>query len=498
MNMLVPTRLILLLTFLLLFMGCTPSRPIGDVVTVEVTRATETPTPIPATPTTLATQPVVATPTKTPTPTPTATASPTPRASATPTVSPTPTAAFPDPATLEVMSTDTVTSPDGRWQAISTQYQALMINQSPEHYVSLTVTDGTTTWTPVAEWRGFGIGHLWPAAFQWSQDGRYLYYTNLGGIDGCYYFTNGTDLHRLDLSDGTAVAIIPEGKSLNLSLSADDATLAYIGYDGRVVSFVVHDLATGAEQRVAISEPGTYAQAGQIYRSADGETAVLTLIYDICQPTESSSIVRINLAEMTATTLVPQDDRRLQILDWPDPAQPEIQVIDKDGNSWLLNINSGELALLDATIYTNREHGYRLQYPKELHSLDNFGVESERYFSTHPHAGNPLEIGAAGFWVTVSRAANPDGLTLDQWADLHQKPGEEQTLTVAGETAVQVIVDLAAAGEPHPGIAISTIIAHGGQIYTIEGIAQTAEAFADYLPVYQQLLHSFQFLDENP
>jgi hypothetical protein len=403
------------------------------------------------------------------------------------------------------MTADTVSSPDGRWQAISTQSEAIVINESPEYYVSLTVTDGTTTWTPVAEWRSFGLGHMWSAAFQWSQDGRTLYYTNLGGIDGCYYFTNGTDLHRLDLTNGSTVEILPQEHTLNLSLSADESNLAYIDYDGTVVLFVVRDLATGEEQSVAISEPGIYAQAGQIYRSADGDTpalnavevAVLTLIYDICLPTESSSIVRINLEDMTATTLIPQDDRHLQILDWPDPAQPEIQVTDKDGNSWLLNINSGELTLLDATIYTNREHGYSLHYPKELHLLDNFGVVSDRYFSTHPDAGNPLEMGSAGFWVTVTYAANPDGLTLSQWADLHQKPGEEQTLTIAGETAVQVIVDLAAAGELHAGFAITTIIEHDGQIYTIEGIAQTAEAFAHYLPVYQQLLNTFQFLEGN-
>ncbi len=343
-NIMVRYRFVLVLTLLFLFAGCTPSRPTGDAVTVEVTRATKTPNP--ATPATFATQPVVATPTMTPTPTPTATASPTPTASATPTVSPTPTAALPDPATLEVMITDTVTSPNGRWQAISTQSEAIIVNESPEYYVSLTVTDGTTTWTPVAEWRGFGLGHMWPAAFQWSQDGRTLYYTNLGGIDGCYYFTNGTDLHRLDLSDGRITEILPQYQTLNLSLSPDEATMTYIDYDydGNVVSFVVHDLATGEEQSVAISEPGTYAQAGQIYWSADGsEVAVLTLIYDICQPTESSSIVRINLAKMTAVTLIPQDDRHLRILDWPDPTQPEIRLFDKDGNRWWLDIHSGEL-----------------------------------------------------------------------------------------------------------------------------------------------------------
>ncbi|MCL4266702.1 MAG: hypothetical protein KJ069_26220 [Anaerolineae bacterium] len=413
-----------------------------------------------------------------------------------PVASATPEATLPDPAELEMMTTTTA-SPDGRWQAIAAQSEPIVVGDLEKLYVSLTVSDGTTTWTPVAEWRGYGLGYIWPAVYQWSADGRYLYYTNLSSPDGCLYFSNGTDLHRLDVTDGSTIEILPDGKTLNLSLSADESTLAYTSYNGSFVSFVVRDLAMGDERSVAISELGEYAQTGQIHWSEDGEVAVLTLIYDICQPTESSSIVRINLEDMTATTLIPKDDRRLQILDWPNPVRPEIQLIDKEGNSWLLNISSGELALLEATIYTNTDHGYSLQYPKELHLLGNFGVESDSYFSTHAHAGNPLEIGAAGFWVTINLAENPDGLTLSQWTDLHAKPGEGQTLTVAGETAVQVTVDLAAAGEPHAGFAIITTIAHGDQIYTIEGLAQTAEAFARYLRVYQQLLNTFQFLEEN-
>ncbi|MBE7531365.1 MAG: hypothetical protein HND44_09355 [Chloroflexi bacterium] len=102
-------------------------------------------------------------------------------------------------------------------------------------------------------------------------------------------------------------------------------------------------MATGDERSVAISELGEYAQTGQIHWSADGGTAVLTLIHNTCLPTENNSIVRINLEEMTATTLIGKDDGRLQILDWPEPAQPEIRLIDKDGNRWWLEIHSGEL-----------------------------------------------------------------------------------------------------------------------------------------------------------
>ncbi|MBX3057421.1 MAG: hypothetical protein KF770_13215 [Anaerolineae bacterium] len=259
-----------------------------------------------------------------------------------PVATPTPEDTLPDPAELEMMTTTTV-SPDGRWQAIAAQSEPIVVGDLEKLYVSLTVSDGTTTWAPVAEWRGYGLGYIWPAVYQWSADGRYLYYTNLSSPDGCLYYSNGTDLYRFDFNDGSIIEILPDGKTLNLSLSADESTLAYTGYDGRVVSFVVRSLATGAEQSAAISAPGEYAQTGQIHWSADGKTAVLTLIHNACQPTESSSIVRVNLDNMTATTLITQDDRRLQILDWPDPAQPEIRLVDKDGNTWRMDISSGAL-----------------------------------------------------------------------------------------------------------------------------------------------------------
>ncbi|NJN54344.1 MAG: hypothetical protein HC804_06030 [Anaerolineae bacterium] len=249
-----------------------------------------------------------------------------------------------DPTDIPIASELTVASPDGRWQATALQTEPIIVGDLEKLYVSLVVSDGTTTWTPVAEWRGYGLGYIWPTPFQWSADGRYLYYTNAGSGDGCLYYSNGSDLHRLDVTDGTVVEILPDGKTGNLSLSPDESTLAYTHYNGNAVSFVVQDLATGVEQSVVISELGEYAQTGQIFWSADGQTAVLSLTYNACNPDETSSIVRINLAEMSATTLIAKDVRRFFISEWPDPTQPEIRLIDKDGNFWWLDVNSGELA----------------------------------------------------------------------------------------------------------------------------------------------------------
>jgi hypothetical protein len=107
----------------------------------------------------------------------------------------------------------------------------------------------------VAEWRNDGLGAHWLAVFRWSVDGRYLYYTNTGSADGCSRFVNGTDLYRLDVSNGEVIEILPEGKTLNLSLSSDESMLAFASSDGQSEVLAVQDLATGTERSVRLFEP---------------------------------------------------------------------------------------------------------------------------------------------------------------------------------------------------------------------------------------------------
>jgi Tol biopolymer transport system component len=256
---------------------------------------------------------------------------------------PNPITELPDPADL-TMSVEQTTSPDGRWQADAAQSESVLIIDRYKYFVSLTVTDGTTTWTPVAEWRNDGLGAHWLAVFRWSVDGRYLYYTNTGSADGCSRFVNGTDLYRLDVSNGEVIEILPEGKTLNLSLSPDESMLAYASYDGQSEVLAVQDLATGTERSVRLFEPNSNTQMSEIFWSGDGKTAVLTLIHGACSPRQTSSIVRINIEDMTTTTLITDDERFFRILDWPNPDQAEIPLADKDGTNYRLEINSGELA----------------------------------------------------------------------------------------------------------------------------------------------------------
>jgi hypothetical protein len=247
---------------------------------------------------------------------------------------------LPDPATLPLDWEMTVMSPDGRWQASTAWTETIQEIGRPFGYATLTVSDGTTTWFPISEWRQFGSSH---AIIQWSGDGRYLYYTNATDAEGCYYYISGTDLYRLDVTDGTITTILREFESLNFALSPDNTTLVYTISDQPVL--VRRDLATGMEKSVALTQDDAYALKGKIYWLADGVTAVLTLIHDVCfvDETETSSLLRVHTDTLTVTALVDHDDRLLRIWDWPDPDQPQIRLSDKEGSTWWLDVTSFEL-----------------------------------------------------------------------------------------------------------------------------------------------------------
>jgi Tol biopolymer transport system component len=152
-----------------------------------------------------------------------------------------------------------------------------------------------------------------------------------------------------------------------------------------------------------------------------------------------------------------------------------------------------QISLTQTIPFTQTVHGYTLQYPDGLHSLSNFGIESNSYFATQPDIGSPMEMNLTDFWITIRPEENPDGLSLEQWAEARIRPGEEQTLTVAGIPALQFSGDLGAAGDSHSGFGIITYFAHNGQIFTVTGLALTADALTYYTPVYQFLLDSFRF-----
>ncbi|MCA9931904.1 MAG: PD40 domain-containing protein [Anaerolineales bacterium] len=247
---------------------------------------------------------------------------------------------LPPPDTL-TMTGDTIDSPDGRWQATAAQSEPVLVGDLEKFYTTLTVSNDSTTWTPVAEWRGYGLGYLFPAVVQWSADGRYLYYTNNSSPDGCALFVNGTDLYRLDVTDGTTTELLPFGSTAFLSISPDETQVAYTSYIGSRVTLHVRTFADSSEERIALTASNEFAQSGAIVWSPDGNQLLLTLAFEACNPDWSHSIVRVDLNNQTADVLIDKDKTLPSSAAWE--TANTATVIDGDGQTWLLNVNTGEI-----------------------------------------------------------------------------------------------------------------------------------------------------------
>lgn len=218
-------------------------------------------------------------------------------------------AASPSPHATEPaapMAEATVVSPDGRWSAYSLALAPVVSPTSPTGEVyravlRLTHADGMQ-WTPVDEWRPYGLGWTWPSVLQWAPDGQALYFTNIPVPDGCALFVNGSDLWRVDLSTGQAAPLAPV-LSASIALSPGAETLAYI--DGRgAPELVLRDLATGAERRVRVAAEGQ--QAGDIRWSPDGATLEITVADEPCGNATTYTTVRVDSsAPVPAAALAP-------------------------------------------------------------------------------------------------------------------------------------------------------------------------------------------------
>ena len=252
----------------------------------------------------------------------------------------------PDAVRMDI-ATSSDTSPDGQWVAETT---VATPKSGDSYYTNLTITDANRTshWTVVDSWAPYGLGYTVPRPFHWSNDGKYLYVTNEPAPDGCALFVNGSDLQRVELSNGQVTQIV-EPVGLWLSLSPDETELAYLSWDGDR-PLVVRDLASGAESAIKLPTGGDANwQAGNVVWSPDGNSLVLTIANNPCSTgwAQSTSIVQINLTTLEARPLLENDSRLLVMAEWPEPSTIVLQ--DQNGQQVKMNAATGQIEQNEAT-----------------------------------------------------------------------------------------------------------------------------------------------------
>lgn len=128
-------------------------------------------------------------------------------------------------------------------------------------------------------------------------------------------FVNGSDLHQVDLTNGHTIEIVPSGVWW-LSLSPDETMVAYIRWNGAALDLILHDLATGAERLTQLE--AKYSQAGDIVWSPNGETLILTMASHPCEADWAQSVVRVDVATLSQTSLIRDDERLFSTVEWPE------------------------------------------------------------------------------------------------------------------------------------------------------------------------------------
>lgn len=205
---------------------------------------------------------------------------------------------IPNPDSLQIVSTNTETSPDGRWEAVTTQSESMSFgDEAWFFYVELKVTaqDTGRTWTPVSEWHAAGLGQEEaPQPFHWSKDGRFLYYSSLSYPDGaCVFYDNiGDYLDRLDLTDGSVAAMQPPFPRGIVAISPSETMIAYLQ---RQPDF--------SNQHLVVRELATAYDDGD----ASQDSIKWQIPYDVVWPTQVSQIAwlwnsRKVLVTMTSVT----------------------------------------------------------------------------------------------------------------------------------------------------------------------------------------------------
>ena len=233
-------------------------------------------------------------------------------------------------------------SPDGKWSAVSrTKTETgFILGEQELYYTQLKVVsaDQSVEWPLVEEISPYGLGYTTPEPLHWSADGRYLYYTNRPHVDGCGLFVTGSDLWRVDLADGSVTQVLPQGAQ-SYSFSADDSQAAYVTWN-TPPELVLHDLVTGEERRLVLD----FEDAGAVVWSPDSAMLALTGAEKPCQAGWAHAIVVIEPSNLTPRTLLPPDERLFTTKNWREAGK--ILLEDLDRNLWWLEVESGEVALI--------------------------------------------------------------------------------------------------------------------------------------------------------
>ncbi|MBN2006433.1 MAG: hypothetical protein JXA21_23980, partial [Anaerolineae bacterium] len=248
-------------------------------------------------------------------------------------------------------------SPDGQWLA---QLRSSQRDKAPEdalcsgseserptahslHIVfNVLGRDGSARWTMWDEWI-CGLGYTMPQFITWSQDSQHLYFTVKSVPDGDppVFKHRTAGISRLDLADGQVTTMaVPDGYAH--TISPDESRIVYTS-PNNPPELVVHDIATGTEQRVAFwnelfSASRDQTEAGSVLWTPDAGSLYLMAVNGYLGNAEYA-VARLDLSSLTVTPLIENNQRLIWPRNWVDG---RLLVADWNGVTWWVDTQTGE------------------------------------------------------------------------------------------------------------------------------------------------------------
>lgn len=219
------------------------------------------------------------------------------------------------------------------------------------YYTRLTASNEATgqQWVVVEEWLPTGLGFTTPELFEWTNEGRAFFYTNLPHVDGCAWAVNGWDLIRFDLQTGQSTPILPDG-GLFLALTQGQQMVAFGGGQEIVVQQFMDSPDT---QQTRYSYSPNYTTGPMAWSVNDRLAAVLATAP--CGPVEESVVLLIDPYTQSQTAVVVPAPVRFAAVEWL--TTDTLALTDEAGKAWRLDINSGELTNMAATSFRPAPEG---------------------------------------------------------------------------------------------------------------------------------------------
>ncbi len=264
------------------------------------------------------------------------------------TPSPSPTAMI-----YPVRGYDVLPSPDGTKKAVYDAYLSRTF--------LVTGANNTVLWSITYDDREFDIKapEPWYKPFQWSKDGKFLYYTCFHGQEsdtsGKFWgneFIDGCGVFQLNLETGETIDILSEIRPGNgyyaFSISPDENYLVYTYQNASPVQIKLLDLNTSKE-RILLTAGEDILEIGRYGWSPHGDKLIFMALTMATDETRLYSIFTLDLSSLETKLIIENFDTRIRFVSWEDEGVISYDPDDTNGVIWQLSIDSKMFSILTMT-----------------------------------------------------------------------------------------------------------------------------------------------------